>query len=510
MTFQFADFELDPDLFELRKGGELVHIEPKVFGLIAHFVKNSDQVFTNDELIEAVWSGRIVSDTTISSCIKNARKALGDTGEAQQFIKTVRGRGFRFVAEVKSLALQPVNKPVATIQPLLSANHADPSLLVLPFRSLSESTDCMALSADLATRVGTVLSRIPLLKLSAQTFRYARQDVYPSVRELHEELGVDFVIEGSVQTSGTQICIHAQLSDAKTGFNLWAEKLDVPNDSADTLDKAVVAIIAKVEPQLIRAIYNGVCSRDGTPTARSLYLEASGILALKGWHYKSFPVARDLLRRSRELSPEFAHASGYLSFVLGLGHRLGILEDRDRVHDEALEAAEDALQLDSMDSSVLGVTGCALSDLGFPLRAVSILENAIDLNQSNAQAWVALGSVQVSQRQLDTAIVSLRHGMSISPLDNRLSVWGSVLSTALRLRGRLDEAQTEAEMACRREYGAYWPRVALAATLYLKGDLAGALDAMNDAYRAKPDLTPEQIRYLVGQRHARNLVSLRT
>lgn len=424
MVFRFSDFELDADLFELRQSGELVHIEPKVFGLIAHLVRHPDQIFSNDELVESVWAGRIVSDTTISSCVKNARKALGDSGDTQLFIKTVRGRGFRFVkavARVEKLAFERAsNGPTLLKRVNDIPAHNDPSLLVLPFRLLAGAPDCAAFCADLATSVGTVLARIPLLKLSAQTFRYVPRDVYPTVRELHESLGVDFVIEGSIHASITQINIHAQLSDARTGFSLWAEKFTVPNDETEALNKAVIAIVAKAEPQLTRAIYNAVRSRDARPTAQSLFLEASGTLALKGWHYNSFPVARDLLRRSRELSPDFVHAPSYLSFVLGLGKRLGILEDRERVHDEALEAAEAALQLESMDSVVLGITGCALSDLGFSSRALPMLENAIELNRSNAQAWVARGSVLVGQRRLDEAVNDLRYGMMISPLDNRL------------------------------------------------------------------------------------------
>ncbi|MFK7964106.1 MAG: winged helix-turn-helix domain-containing tetratricopeptide repeat protein [Burkholderiaceae bacterium] len=509
MTIQFADFELDPDLFELRKGGELIAVEPKVFGLIAHFAANPDQVFTNDQLIEAVWSGRTVSDTTISSCIKNARKALGDTGEAQQFIKTVRGRGFRFVAIVKSPASMQDSAAANHPQARQTEDQHDPSLLVLPFRPLTDSPECAALSTDLATRIGTVLTRIPLLKLSAQTFRYVGQAVYPSVRELHESLGVDYVIEGGVQASANQVSVHVQLLDARTGFSLWAEKLDVPADTTDPVQAATVAVIAKVEPQLVRAIYQSVCSLDGAPTARRLYLEASGLLSLKGYHYKSFPVAIDLLRQSRALSPDFAHASGYLSLVLGLGNRLGILEGREKLHDEAMAAAEDALQADSMDSTVLGLAGCALADLGHPSRAVSVLEQAIDLNPANAQAWVARGSVFVMQRELDAGIEKLRHGMSISPLDSRLSIWGSILAIALLMRGRLDEAQAEAEIACRREYGAYWSRIALAAILHQKSDMTGASRALDDAYGAAPDLTPEQIQFLVGHKFGQKLVALR-
>lgn len=523
MLFRFDTFEVDTDRFELRQDGAVVHVEPKVFRLITHLIENAERVVGVDELIANVWSGRIVSETTVAGCVKHARKALGDSGGAQRRIKTVRGLGFRFVAE-----LQPdsrvdtdemsssVSRRNTTEQRLPSSgkasridSDADPSLLILPFGCLGDSPRCQSLSIDLAASLGRILSRIPLLKISAQTYRSNADTVYSGVRAIHDHNGVDYVIEGSLKGSEGELVIDARLSDARSGFAVWADSFTFEDSPALTLDQVVLAIINRVEPKLARAIYDRVRSRDGKPNARSLYLEANGLLSLKGWHYQSFPVARDLLRQSRQLSPEFAHASGFLSFVLGLGNCLGILDDRDRNHDEALEAAENALLLESQESAVLSLTGCALADLGYPARALPILQHAVDLNNANAQAWAALGSVCISQRRLDAAVENLRHGMNISPLDTRLAFWGSVLSTALRLHGRYNEARAEAELACRREYTAYWPRVALAAAHYRGGDRTGALAALNDAYRAKADLTPQQLRYLVGWRLSNELLALR-
>ena len=101
MILTFGEFELDIDRFELRRNGQPRKVEPKVFDLMAHFAKNPGQVFSRDELIAAVWHGRVVSDATVSTCIKSARKALGDSGDTQRYIKTVRGRGFRFAADVE-------------------------------------------------------------------------------------------------------------------------------------------------------------------------------------------------------------------------------------------------------------------------------------------------------------------------------------------------------------------------------------------------------------------------
>ena len=100
MRYSFDEIELTLDAFELRKSSELVAVEPQVFGLLVHLIENRDRVVTRDELIEAIWDGRFVSESAVSTRIKSARKAIDDDGQTQRFIKTVHGRGFRFVGEV--------------------------------------------------------------------------------------------------------------------------------------------------------------------------------------------------------------------------------------------------------------------------------------------------------------------------------------------------------------------------------------------------------------------------
>ena len=101
MKYRFAEFEIDLSQQELRRLGEPVHIEPQVFDLIVHLVRNNDRIVSKDELIETIWNGRIVSEATLSSRINAARRALGDNGNDQAFIRTLHKRGFRFVGNVQ-------------------------------------------------------------------------------------------------------------------------------------------------------------------------------------------------------------------------------------------------------------------------------------------------------------------------------------------------------------------------------------------------------------------------
>src|SRR5205085_4787026 len=116
MTFVFAGHELDPRRQELRRDGEVVHVEPQVFDLLAFLIRNRDRIVSKDEILDAVWDGRIVSEAALSSRINAARKAIGDSGNDQIFIRTFHKRGFRFVGEASELKapeaeLAPVPEP---------------------------------------------------------------------------------------------------------------------------------------------------------------------------------------------------------------------------------------------------------------------------------------------------------------------------------------------------------------------------------------------------------------
>jgi DNA-binding winged helix-turn-helix (wHTH) protein/tetratricopeptide (TPR) repeat protein len=505
LILTFGDFELDLDRFELRRNGQPRKVERKVFDLMAHFAKNPGHLFSRDDLISAVWANRVVSDTTVSTCIKSARKALGDSGDVQRFIETVRGRGFRFTTHVETVA--PVLNSQSTVAGRCA--HLGPALLVIPFRTLSQNPEMASLVDGLSTGLATVLTRIPLLRLSNQASRYVDPDLAPTVREIYENVGVDFVLEGRLQTHNGGFRINVQLNDARSGFQLWAEQFAVPGPADAALDLAITTVMAKLEPQLHRAIYDTVRSTDSEPNAQALFLEASSILALKGWHPESFTSAASLLRRSCLLAADFALAYAYLALVIGLGARIGLLGDREKSRTEALDAAERALKLDSMDSTVLGFAGCALADIGYPDRALPILRNAVEINPANAQAWASLGSACMLAGKFDEAIEHLRHGIDISPLDSRLSIWGAILALVLMRTQDLDGALHQAELACQRDHRSYLPRVVVAGIHRLRNEPALALKALNEARRIMPDLQAAQVFALLGPKLGQSLLDLK-
>ncbi len=505
MKYRFAEFEIDCNLFELRKEDDSIHVEPKVFALLQYLAENPEKVISQDELIDTVWNGRIVSDAAVMTAIANARKALGDSGSKQNFIKTVRGRGIRFTAEV-SHVVDNSNENTVTEGSVIETPaivtqqeaSADPVMLIVPFRTTGPDMPAKEFVQSLCSSLEIVLTRIPLLKM--KSYSLLSMTSGDNASEIIAQSGSDYVLEGSVQLQGDHLVIQGQLTDTKNGVQLWAEQFKVNGDYISALEPSVVLLIKKLEPQLHRAMYDRATQFAGNKDSRLLYLEASGLLALKGWHHDSFTEAAHLLRASRESDPNFVHAPSYLSLVLSLGLRLGLLNADSATIDEAIDAAESALSIDAMDSRVLGLVGCAFGDLGKPDRALPMLRNAVELNQQNAQAISALGAVLLTTRQLDGAISHLSEGIRISPLDSRLSIWGGLLSTALRFKGDMKKALEEAELACQRDYRAYMPRVILAGTHLEMGRSDLASSAVQEAIRINDSLNAKQIYSVLGKR----------
>jgi len=382
-----------------------------------------------------------------------------------------------------------------------------PSIAILPFSNLSGDKNLDLVIDCLAEDVITLLARVPGFFVIARSSSFGYKAGSADVRAVGRELGVRYVVDGSVRAAGDLLRVTTQLIEAETGKQIWAGRFDVARtETLELQDDIARGIMVELEPELTRAELAAIKrQRPGSLGAWSSYRQAFGAIALRGWSEETVAEGIRHLRRATELDPEFALAHGMLGLLTALGLSFGLMDNDDEARVSAKAAAERAAQLDDASSEVLGYAGCTLCDLGEKTRGIEMLERAIETDPSNAQARVALGAAQIKDRQLDLGIENLCLGMRLSPRDLRLGFWGTVLAFALANIGRLDEALDAARIACRRDSKLFGARIVVALILSRldRGDEAYA--ALAEARRIRPRLSLAQIERIYGRRTAAEL-----
>ena len=219
---------LDADKRELHRGGNAISVTPQVFDLLLYLIRNRHRVASKDDLIAAIWAGRIVSDAALTTRINVARSAIGDNGEEQRLLKTLPRKGFRFVGVVREEhgpAAAVTGTTAEPSRPVLALPDK-PSIAVLPFANLSGDPEQDYLADGIVEDVITELSRFSELFVVARNSSFQYKGKAVDVRQVGRELGVHYVLEGSVRRVGKRIRISAQLVDAATGTHRWAERYD--------------------------------------------------------------------------------------------------------------------------------------------------------------------------------------------------------------------------------------------------------------------------------------------
>jgi adenylate cyclase len=361
-----------------------------------------------------------------------------------------------------------------------------PSLVVMPFACLSEDRTLEYLADGLTEDLTTLLARVPGFFVISCGSAFAYKDKRGDTPQLAKDLGVRYVVEGSLRPVGQMVRVSAQLLDATNHAHLWAERFDRSSDHLLELqDDITQAIVARIEPELARA----------------------ELTRLRRHHPSNmtFEESIHLLREAVALDPDFALAHAYLSLLLAISHMFQLSKESPPLDEQAIDEAEKAMGLDSHDSSVLGYVGCALADIGHTSRALELLKQAVEYDPSNAQAWAALGVAQMRSRKVRQGVESLRHGIRISPLDTRLAYWGTILANALFRLGETQQALEEAQLACRRHDKFSNSRVVLAMILLSENRQREAIAAIEEAKRLSPDLCVSNVKGLIGRRGAKLL-----
>jgi adenylate cyclase len=508
MIYTFEDFELDTAVFELRRAGRPRPIEPQVFDVLAYLVTHRDRVVGKDELLETLWDGRIVTESTLSSRIKAVRKALDDSGREQRVIATLHRRGYRFVATLEERQVPaPAAEEEASGDALPQEDLA--SVAVIPFAHNPLGPRVAWLADSLTEDISIRLARIPGFVVISRNSTFAYKNRQVGLRQIGEELRARYLVQGSLWEAGDRLRVSVQLLEAASGRLLWAQREEVAaGDLHEVQDGVVAEIVSHLEPEILRAELPELRRRRPVDLgAWSLYRRAHAIIGMKGWREETVAEATALLRQAIRRDPELAFAYAYLALVLAIGHLMGLIADGES-RAEARSVAERALAIDSQDSDVLGYAGCALADLGDLARGIGLMERATELDPSNAQARAALGAALLETGSPE-GIEHLRQGMRISPRDNRLAVWGALLARGLLRLDRTAEAIEAARAACRYDDKIFLPRIVLAIACAESGALEEAATALSDARRIRPGLARTDFAWMATPENLETLRSAR-
>src|SRR6202453_2965805 len=356
MTINFGDYEIDVERRELRRAKTPVHVEPQVFDLLVYLVRNRDRVVSKADLIASVWGGRIVSDSTLTSRINAARNAIGDNGEEKKLIRTIARKGLRFVGAVR-MQLEG-DESARAAGPLPDGVHAQPrpalplpdrpAIAVLPFANMTGDPTQEYFADGVSEDIITALSKLRWFFVIARNSSFIYKDKAVHLKQVAEELGVGYVVEGSVRKGGDRVRITVQLNDVSTGSHIWAERYD--RDLADVFavqDEITEAIVAAIEPQIYAA--ENFRARRRPPNS----LDAWDLVMRALSHYwrvtrQDNVVAQALLEKATAIDPHYGQALGVLATSQTFSAHMG-WADMATVVPIAERAALASIQADSED-----------------------------------------------------------------------------------------------------------------------------------------------------------------
>jgi adenylate cyclase len=506
LLYFFDEYGLDTDRRELRRGDELLPVEPKVFDLLIYLIDSRDRVVSKEDLIAGVWMGRVVSDSALTSCINAARVTIGDSGESQRLIKTLPRKGVRFVGAVREENGPAPRDAPASPRPVL-AFPDKPSVAVLPFTNLSDDSEQQYFADGLAEDIITRLARLKWLFVSARNSSFTYKGKAVDVKQVGRELGVRYVLGGSVRRSGQRLRIGAELSEASTGLQVWAERYDV--DLADFFnlqDQISESVIAAIEPRLFAAEHQRFQSR--SPDS----LDAWGFV-MKAMPYvwdwgsaQEIEIAQALLKRAIDIDSDYARANSLLAWTHAARVQLGWADARD-VLGTARAMAQRAIQRDSEDPWTHLAAGYVhMISRGFD-QAVKELTEAIELNPSLAFAHVVLGATYGYGGVSDDGLHHCGLAARLSPRDFTQAVNFSVRGLCHFVAGRFTEAVEWEHRAVelRPHFGSAWRTLAAAAGN--AGNLNVATRALSEAKRLHPSLSVEWVEKYHPIVHERNRVT---
>lgn len=488
MILRFADVSLDDESRELVRDGVTVHVEPQVFDLILLLARNAERVVTTDEILDAVWDGRAVSDAAVASRINAARKALGDNGTDQRVIRTLRGRGFRFCLTPETAAA-----PAPPRAPLSDT----PSIAVLPFAVLPADAEVGFFADGIVEDLIGALSRFRDLSVIGRNTAFALRDDPGGAQAIGASLGVKYVLSGSVRHAGGRVRVSVELMDTATARALWSDRYDRTLDDAFTVqDEITRRAVSQIAPQTQYAEMTSA-HRKGTAS-----LSAWEQVMRARWHMdkhdrQDTDTALALLAETARQDPDIALLHGTAA-ACHLHRMLNAWCDDPLTEIGLAEAAaRRAVALDANDSAALAIMGLAAMFRHRFDESLDLLDEATRRNPNLASGYGFLATVHGCLGNTDRSLENGDTALALSPRDPLRTFWMSGKGIALFLGRQYDGCIDNAEVMLRIQPG-YGPALRQrAASLAMLDRPAEAAETVGRILSRMPGLTVDRVRQMV-------------
>lgn len=464
---EFGPFRLDADAGILFRGAEPTPLGRRAVLLLALLVQRAGMPVSKDALVEAAWPAQTIEDSNLTVQIAAVRRTLADASGETQWIETLPRRGYRYVGPTVT-----ASDPDRSSSPSLTLPDR-PSIAVLPFANLGGDAEQDYFADGMVDDIITGLSRINWLFVIARNSTLTYKGRAVDLKQVGRELGVRYVLEGSVRRTGGNARITGQLIDASTGMHVWAERYD--RQSADIFalqDDIAMSVVGAIAPSLRRAEINRVKrKRPDSLDAYDLVLRAQP--DVDSGMPEQVTQALGLLERAIALEPSYALAHGNAAMCHHcLFLRAGL---REASRADSIRHARSAIAHGQDDAVALTLAGFSIGMDGHDRSAAfTALDAALAISPSSALTYI-LGSVMLGWGgDADRAIEWSELGMRLSPFDS----WAFAAFDAQAMghfqRGRYEEACRAAYRAVQANPRHSITHVQLAAALAKLGRLQEA------------------------------------
>lgn len=512
MRYFFEHYTFDTERRELRRGPDVVPTTPLVFDLLHYLISNRERVVSKADLINAIWKGRAVSDAALTTRLNATRIAIGDTGEEQRLIRTLPRKGFRFdgyVTEKEGSASADAGDGTEE-NPRAAPKLPDgPSIAVLPFANLSSDPEQDYFADGIVEDITMAFSRCPWLLVIARNSSFTYKGRTVDVKLVGRDLGVRYVLEGSVRKTGSRIRIAGQLINAENGAHLWAGHFDgTLEDTFDLQDRVTASVVGAIAPKLEREEFKR--AKRKPPESLSAYDHyLRGMARVRPTTVEAHNEALRHFLKAIELEPGLACAYGMAAWCYVLRRMRGWMTDHALDTAEATRLARRATRLGDDDPIALCMGGYALAVITREFDAAeAFIDRGLAINPNLAQGWRFSAWLRVWTGEPDLVLEHVARAVRLSPLDPQGFANYGAVAYAHFLEGRYDMAAAAAEKALR-DNSAFMVEICVsAASNALAGRPEPARTALLRALECNPSLCASNLGDIIPFRRSEHLARL--